>query len=207
MRKAQKALLAVACAGALALGGAGSLAYFTDSEKAVNTFTVGKVGISLDEVDYDNDDNKADNVTIGGVVRDTANKYHLIPGQTYEKDPTVRVDADSDECWLFVKVENEISAIETKDEANTIVQMRANGWTLVDGETNVFAHKDKASAGDDVVVFERFVIDGASVDNATLAKYETGAGGNKAITVTAYAVQAAGFGTAQAAWDAAFKTS
>lgn len=201
MRKARKALIAAVCACALALGAAGSLAYFTDSEAAVNTFTVGKVGISLDEANIDGKDAAGeDNSTI---ARDTANKYHLIPGQTYVKDPIVHVDADSEDCWLFVKVENDIAMIEDKDK--TIAsQMAVNGWTPVSGETDVYAYKETVSAGANVAVFESFTIDGASVDNATLAEYKSDAGGHKAITVTAYAVQAAGFDTAKAAWDAAF---
>lgn len=198
MRKARKALIAAVCACALALGAAGSLAYFTDSDAAVNTFTVGKVDISLDEGKL-----KDDGLTVDTSDRVKANKYHLIPGQTYEKDPTVHVDADSDDCWLFVKVENDIAKIEDKDK--TIAsQMAANGWTPVSGETDVYAYKTIVSRSANVAVFSSFTIDGAGVNNATLAKYDSGAEGTAAITVTAYAVQAAGFDTAKAAWDAAF---
>ena len=82
----------------------GTLAYLTDTDQATNTFTVGQVGLKLDEKDVDDSTPDKD--------RDTANKYHLLPGHTYVKDPTVHVDADSEDCYLFVTVANGIADIE-----------------------------------------------------------------------------------------------
>ena len=53
------------------------------------------------------------------------------------------------------------------------------------------------SKGENVRVFDTFGISG-DVDAATLANYA-----NATVTVTAYAVQADGFATAEAAWTAA----
>lgn len=194
MKKSTKALLLTLCAVALVIGSlVGTLAYLTDSEAVTNTFTVGKVGIILDETDTDG---SKTNVTTES--RDRGNKYHLIPGQTYTKDPLITVNSDSDECWLFVKVENDIADIESSD--NTIAaQMTANGWTEIDATNHIYAHKDVAKAKDTVKVFESFKIDGDSVDGAKLDAYK-----EANITVTAYAVQKAGFDTAKAAWDATF---
>lgn len=90
-----------------------TMAYLTSTtEVAKNTFTVGNVKITLDEYDYDNDDNTDDNVkiTVDGKeeVRDTANEYHLLPGQTYVKDPTVTIVEGSEESYvrMLVKVNN-----------------------------------------------------------------------------------------------------
>lgn len=206
MSKIKRALLTVVCAGALVVGSAAAtVAYLTSEDSVKNTFTVGDVAITLDEGDTDGDSNVADNVTVDGVVRDKANKYHLIPGKTFDKDPTVHVGEGSEDCWLFVRVENEIAGIEEQADGKSIVsQMTANGWSLVQDETNVYAYERKVSAGEDVNVFETFTIAGETVDNAELAEYETGADGHEAITVTAYAVQFEGFGSADAAWDAAF---
>ena len=44
--------------------------------------------------------------------KDEGNAYHLLPGQTYTKDPTIHVSDDSEGCYLFVKVENGIKNIE-----------------------------------------------------------------------------------------------
>jgi len=119
-----------------------------------------------------------------------------MPGHEYDKDPTIHVAADSEDCWLFVQITDEIAAIQDADTIAT--QLTDNGWTLVAGTTNVYAHKDIANAGDNVVVFKSFKIKG-DIDNTTLATYA-----NKTIKVIAYAVQADGFDTAAAAWTAAF---
>lgn len=182
----------------------GTMAYLTSEASVVNTFTVGKVEITLDEKDVDNDNNTADNVTVNGVVRDKANTYHLIPGKTYTKDPTIHVDADSEDCYLFVKVENGIAAIE---DATTVAdQMTAKGWIAVDGVDNVYVYTNgqtdpvSVTAGGDVTVFESFKVKGA-VTNAEIAAYS-----GKEITVTAYAVQKDGFETfaAKDIWTATF---
>ncbi len=167
-----------------------TVAYLTSSDTVTNTFTVGKVAITLDETDVDL------NGTKDGDTRVKANTYKLMPGHTYTKDPIVHIDANSEDCWVFVKVVNEIAAIE--DNTKTVeAQMTENGWTAVDGATNVYAYKEIANANDNINVFANFKING-SINGTTLATYE-----NKTIVVTAYAVQADGFDTAAAAWTAA----
>ena len=190
-KKILKVLALVACAVLLVVGSiAGTLAYMTSITGTVtNTFTVGNVAITLDET----------KVTVYGVedgnTRVTENTYKLIPGHNYVKDPTIHVAEGSEDCWIFVKVENGIAGIE--GGTTIAAQMTANGWTLVDGQTNVYAYHETASAKEDVVVFEEFTIVGNPADN-----WETTYAG-KQITVTAYAVQADGFNTAAAAWAAA----
>ena len=111
MNKMKKALLTVVCASCLVVVTIfGTLAYLTDKDSNVNTFTVGKVDILLDELDVDNDEDTSDITTgtSGNGQRDKANEYHLIPGQTYTKDPTVTVKADSESSYIYmiVTVEN-----------------------------------------------------------------------------------------------------
>ncbi len=189
MKTARKSLLVALCAILLVVASVmGTLAYLTSTTEVVkNTFTVGNVKITLDELDVDNS-------TEGENDRDIANEYHLIPGSTYTKDPTVHMDADSEDAWLFVKVENGIVDIEGD---NTIAaQMAANGWALVAGETNIYAYKEIATAEvKDYVVFETIEISGTAdltgMDEAV-------------VNVTAYAVQAENFDTAADAWAATF---
>ena len=187
MKMKGKTLIIVICLVLIVMAASmGTIAYFMDAESALNTFTVGSVKITMDEKDVDDSTKDAD--------RDTANKYHLIPGSEYEKDPTIHVDAQSSKCWLFVKVVNPFAAIEGE---NTIAeQMAEKGWTELKGE-GVFAYKEAVDAGADVVVFEKLTISGET-ENGTLAKLE-----DESITVTAYAVQEAGFGTAAEAWTTA----
>lgn len=209
MKIKSKALLLVLCAVLLVTAsGLGTMAYLTDDDSATNVFTVGFVTITLDEADVDDDANKADSVTVNGVVRDKANEYHLLPGHTYVKDPTIHVDANSEDCYLFVKVENGIEDIETKTGKTIAKQMDELDWDKVagvDGVDNLYilakgGDKYAVSKGAHVVVFENFTIDG-SVDNKTLAQYD-----GKSIVVTAYAVQKDGFEgkTAADIWKTAF---
>lgn len=194
MRTKTKALVTALCAVLLVVASImGTIAYLTSQDTVKNTFTVGNVKITLDEKDVDKDQNTADNVTLPtGEVRDKANKYHLIPGNTYVKDPTVHVDANSESCWLFVKLENGLKNI--VDTKTIEAQMAENGWTVLDAANNIYAYKDIVAAGANKVVFESFKLKG----DAEVERYA-----NADITVTAYAVQADNFATAQAAWAAA----
>ena len=81
------AAIAVMLVAALVVGG--SLAYFTDkSDAKMNTFTIGNVGIDLTETAWhDNDD------------------HTLIPGKFYDKNPTITVDANSQDAYVFLKLD------------------------------------------------------------------------------------------------------
>lgn len=168
-----------------------TLAYLQDStEDVVNTFSnSAKVKITLDEAKVDVYGNAGEDA-----ARVKANAYKLIPNHTYTKDPTIHVEAGSEECWLFVKVVNPLMAIEA--DTTIAAQMAANGWTALDDVANVYYHAvvDARTAQIDVTVFETLSIKAdASFDNYTDAR----------IVITGYAVQADGFSTAKAAWDAA----
>lgn len=63
----------------------GTLAWLsTQTDKVVNTFTTSNIKIDLKE---------------------TTQSYKMVPGMTIKKDPEVTVLADSEDCWLFVQVE------------------------------------------------------------------------------------------------------
>lgn len=189
MKSKKKVLVTVLCAVMLVVGSVlGTMAYLTSkTATANNTFTVGNVAITLDETAVDDN-----GVALQGEDRRTANTYKLMPGHKYVKDPTIHVSATSENCWLFVKVENGISAIE--DDTTIAAQMAAKGWTPVTGQTNVYAYSSVVAKGNDIVVFDNFKIKG----DAVTSEYA-----NASIKVTGYAVQADGFTTAAAAWAAA----
>ena len=172
-----------------------TLAYMTSKTATVqNTFTYGNVLITLDEAPV-NSDGQATNG-----ARVTANTYRLFPGKTYDKDPTVHVDADSEDCYLFVRVVNPISGIEDADGDTIAKQMQDRGWTLVSGKTNVYAYNGTSqgtttatvSKGENIKVFETVTI----ADDAKFA------GTYGQVTIEAFAVQAEGFASAAAAWTA-----
>lgn len=204
MKTKSKALILALCAVLLVTASVfGTMAYLTSTDKVENTFTVGSVAITLDEAKVNTDGS-----LVAGADRVQTNKYKLLPGHEYTKDPMIHVDSNSEDCFLFVKVENGIERIEM---AGTTVanQMAANGWKHVNGQNNVYVYVGTADAtnpatvtkGTPVHVFEKIAIDGTTVDNDTLEGYK-----DATITVTAYAVQKDGFENMTPAdiWAAAF---
>ena len=134
MKKKIVALCLCIALAVVAIGGA-TLAYFTDTTKNVtNTFTVGKVNIDLWENQYDATKNELTSVKLSGKTSTVGNAYHIVPGVTLPKNPTVEVKAGSDACWLFVKV----TAGGWPDNQNfyTLKTTAADGWTQGDG-TNI----------------------------------------------------------------------
>lgn len=191
MKKTSKALLLALCAVLLVAASVmGTMAYLTSSDTVTNTFTVGKVAITLDEAKVDEMGTVVVDKDGNPVGRVTQNSYKLLPGHEYKKDPTVHVSADSEDCHLFVKVTNPLTAIE--DAVTVANQMKAKGWLAVDGKEGVYVYVGTATGaaaplavagGTNVTVFETVKVKG-DVDNTTLATYK-----DKTITVVAYAIQ------------------
>ena len=165
-----------------------TMAYLTSQDSVTNTFTVGQVNITLDEAKVDEYGNPVDeggkHVELASAPRQTGNEYKLIPGHTYTKDPTVNVDSSSEDCYLFVKIENGLGT------DGTIAGLETNGWALVDQPTNIYVYKGTGTDGKLAVS-----------KNAKIKVFDTFTFGEKAnpethtnneIIVTAYAIQADG---------------
>lgn len=206
MKTKKKALLTVLCAVMLVVGSVfGTYAYLTDTTDPVtNTFAIGKVQITLDETKVD----EMGVVDTSASARVTKNSYKLLPGHEYTKDPTVHFQPESEKSVLFVKVKNEITAIESTASGyqSVAAQIGANGWVELTGadvtseaNTKVYyklvpANTDPTKAKD-YPVFSGFTVDKGVIGN----KPDTGATTNvnyledyngKTIVVTAYAIQA-----------------
>lgn len=223
MKSKHKALLLSMCAVLLvAVSVFGTLAYLTDTETVKNTFTVGSVGLSLDEADVKPDGSyETDHDS-----RVQANEYHLLPGHTYYKDPTVTVDAGSEDAYvrMIVTVESiddlKLALPNSDDTAKYyaadgtfLLQMLCGGW---DSNTWVFeGYTEKADGTEgyyefrykDIVeksetatklddLFETITVPG-EIDNDHLAYLA-----DVEIVVAAHAIQADGFATDDAAWAA-----
>ena len=216
MKKTRKILLMAACAVLLVCISVGAtVAYLTNTDSVKNTFTVGKVEITLDEAKVNADGSLVDN----GKTRVKANSYKLLPGHTYTKDPTIHVANDSEPCYLFVKVENGIAAIEGEEtiekymlgqnwvklgESHPDIWFRAEDFE--EGQTPVPA---KYNAGSNVVIFPEFTIAESVLGGTKPANPAEGAlyiEDYKAATIkiTAYAIQADGFAnsTPEQIWQA-----
>lgn len=88
MKKKITAIALVVCLVAVAIVG-GSLAYFTDTDKATNTFTVGNVDIDLTEP--------------GWTSSGSQDAPEVYPGEPLAKDPTVENIGDNP-CFVRIKV-------------------------------------------------------------------------------------------------------
>ncbi len=226
--KKTKVVLAMVCAVLLVAASVmGTLAYLTSKATVTNSFTVGNVTLGntneagLDEALVNQDGQPIKSKTDSTVVsktdapRVTENSYKLQPGHKYTKDPTIHVGDNSDNCYLFVKVENGIVNIEaTEDDTSgykkIATQMAEKGWkALGAGYDNIWVYvgtetgastPKSVSKSADVSVFDEFKIAGTTSSD-TMKSYE-----NSKIVVTAYGVQVDGFSgkTATQIWDAAF---
>lgn len=126
MKTKSKALLLTLCAVLLiAASVLGTMAYLTSTDTVTNTFTVGKVEITLDETD----------VTNPNGPRVKANSYKLMPGTTYTKDPTVTVLKGSEDSYVRMKVTfnnaKEIIALCTDPEYADEVTGVENAFPLI----------------------------------------------------------------------------
>lgn len=162
-KKILASVVAVALAACCVIGG--TLAWLTDkTDSKVNTFTVGDVNIDLTE---------------------TTTTYKILPGTEIAKDPKVTVEADSEACYLFVKVEQ---------SANWLTDMTYSvdtpAWTKLDGVDNVYyrvvdAETAKAGAEYYVLKDNKVVVS----ENLTKEEIEAVSANAPTLTFTAYAVQ------------------
>lgn len=194
MKTKTKAIALTLCAVLLVVASVmGTMAYLTSKDTVTNTFTVGNVSITLDEAKVDKY-----GTVVEGADRVDANSYDLVPGHTYTKDPTVTVAANSEPCYVFVKVENGLSGFEATN--NTIASQitSTNQWTALEGNDGVYYKEVVASATDTtLVVFSSFTL---SETANNVNGWNNLASSN--IKVTAYAIQQDGFDDAATAWDA-----
>lgn len=179
--KAFVVMLALVLALGCAVGG--TIAWLTaQTDKVTNTFTYGKINIELTET--------------------TGTEYKIIPGQDIPKDPKVTVKANSEACYLFVKVEATGTFATGVNYA-----IREEGWAKGDGNgipANVYYREVPAATTD--TVFYMLTGDTANPNGVVTVSENLTKADIKDITTdptlsfTAYAIQKEGTGTAAEAW-------
>lgn len=172
MKKKVLSIVAVVLVLCCAIGG--TLAWLTDKTASVkNTFTVGDINIELTE---------------------TTTNYKMVPGNTISKDPKVTVKANSEACWLFVKVEK------SANFDSFMTYDMADGWTELPSVTGVYYREVAATTaatdfsvlkGDSVSVKD--TVTKADLNALTQNTFPT-------LTFTAYAVQKDNVNSAADAW-------
>ena len=175
MKKKLTVSLAVLALVACMAAGA-TLAWLTAKTSSVtNTFTYGDINIELKET--------------------TGESYKMVPGNKITKDPKVTVKANSEACWLFVKVEK-------SDNFDSFMEYEiADGWTKLDGVDGVY-YREVASPTDDTV-FD-VLKDNSVIVKTTVTKEQFNSLTSTTmptLTFTAYACQKDNVSTATQAWN------
>lgn len=185
MKKVILSVAAIALIVCCAVGG--TLAWLTaTTTPVVNTFTCGDINITLAE---------------------TTTDYKMVPGRKIAKDPKVTVEAGSEDCWLFVKIEKN-SVYDTYLEDYAV----ATGWTqLMNGTTPVTGvYYRLAKAGDAFYVLagdgtgtlkNGYVTVKDTVNKTQIEALKVTGATAPTLTFTAYAVQKDNVETALAAWN------
>ena len=128
---------------------------------------------------------------IGGipVVDDenpNTNTYEMVPGTNITKDPLITVEADSEDSWLFVKLDK-------SGNFDTFMSYAlAEGWTELTGETGVYYRETSWSdkAQEFYVLQNNTVTVKKDITKEQLNELDkNGAKNYPTLTVTAYAVQ------------------
>ena len=168
----KKKTLALFLVLALAFGGVigGTVAWLTDtSDTVVNTFTDSDIEITLTET---------------GAV-ENANSYKMVPGYTISKDPEVTVEAGSEKCYLFVKLDK-------SDNFDSFLTYEiADGWTALDGVENVYYRvvDTTTEAVTFSVLKDDQVTDKSDVTKEKMNELKNGSSLQPTLTVTAYPSQ------------------
>lgn len=210
-RKILVSLAALALVAAISIGG--TLAYLTAQSTVKNTFTVGKIGMTMDEALVNEDgkpvkrsgDTLTEVTNPGEATRVNENSYKIMPGHTYTKDPTIYVAAKSEASYVFIAVKNDVAAYEAETVSDGYTRIDAqianNGWTATSGITApdgyTIYYKTQAATGnaaETLSIFSNFKI----ADNAeSVAGYADFVGN---VNIFAFAVQRDGFTGYAEAW-------
>ena len=173
----------------------GTVAWLTaKTDSVVNTFTYGDINIKLTETKPDNKQAK------------------IIPGVNIEKDPKVTVEANSEACYLFVKIDEANWPTFTEADGTTkkIAYSVATGWTALEGHDGVYYREVGAVTENTsfyVLAGDADHPNGIVTVSQNLTKTEVnGVKTQPTLTFTAYAVQKDGMTGAADAWSKVPKT-
>ena len=199
----------------------GTLAYLTDSDSVTNTFTVGQVDIALDEADVDENGKE-----ITGNDRVKENAYHLLPGQSYTKDPTITVQANSEESYIrMIMTVYNASAVQSIIDKHQLGDFSAliGGWdkevwiyedfsedTTANTISFKFRYKETVGTGNNAeklpALFETLIVPDEADGNELKKLYDPNDDGKYddgfKMVIAGHAIQKAGFDNADKAWEA-----
>lgn len=231
MKKRNKVLLTgVSAAALVTVSVLGTIAYLTSTDTVTNTFSVGKVGISLVETQVDENGVPVEDDEGNPLKTTEGNNYRIVPGMSYTKDPTMTVEAGSDDAYLRM-----LMTVSDHKDVQAIIDNEAHGLTdyadLLTGwnETEWLYEGFEVDEDADTITFEfryKETVDGfgdtADAETGelpeeavtlsplftglkipgTLTSDEVASLDKFEMTLVGHAIQATGFADADAAWVA-----
>lgn len=164
----------------------GTVAWLVSKPNAItNVFTVGNINAELTET-----------------AKTETTEFKIVPGVDIDKDPVATVKANSEDCYLFVKLteENWPTFTEAGSTTRKVEYKIAEGWTEL--EKGVYyrevAKNDAADQTFPVLQGDKVTV------SSTLTKENADAiTGTPKLTVAVYAVQKEGMDSAGKAWETA----
>ena len=162
----------------------GTVAWLVSKPAAItNVFTVGNINATLTE---------------------EATEFKIVPGVNITKNPIATVKANSEECYLFVKLTEENWPTFTEaTEAGTTRKVKyeiEEGWTKL--EDGVY-YREVTKSGTADQAFHVLKNDQVTVSNTLTKENVDAITGTPELTVAVYAVQKEGMGSAAKAWETA----
>lgn len=155
----------------------------SQTDPVVNSFAGGTISLKLDEARVDEHGKQ---LTGDKAERVTGNSYQYVAGAVLDKDPTPTVLRGSEECYVFLCVENQLTDKFSLD-------YDTESWLKIGekGNKTVYAYKEKIDAlhaEKDVVlspIFTKVTV------SESLTSEDVTQLGQKNLNVVAYAVQTA----------------
>jgi len=189
MNKKKTIIAAIVLLLVLLVGGA--IAYFTDTDSAENTFTIGNVDIEVLEPAWVQ--------TLNGGTK----LENMMPGDTANKDPKVHNKSTTNPAYVFLKVEVPCTTANAKDsvvkEIFTYTLVENNGWNLMTDGTCTNGKVTRVYNYGTASAMTELAADGttpalfASVKlNDQIDGDEDGISGDLKINVTGYGIQSTG---------------
>lgn len=150
-----------------------TLAYYTDQAEAVNTVGMGRIAIQLTENQVKQDENgnwvidESQPVTDEGLTF-----YNVYPGETVEKNPTVRLEERSGNAYIRMKMEIDKANSTLTDKDIQALQNRidreiaeAGEWTK--SSDGYYYYNEILNPEDEAVFFETVTLPGEEWGNNT----------------------------------------
>ena len=155
----------------------------------VNVFTVGNINAELTET-----------------AKTETTEFKIVPGVVIAKDPVATVTANSEDCYLFVKLteENWPTFTEATEAGSTrkVEYKIADGWTELESEHGVY-YREVLKKDTENRTFPVLKDNQVTVSSTLTKKEANDIQKAPKLTVAVYAVQKESMGSVDKAWAAA----